>query len=217
MKTNKGFVPLLIIIIVAMVAGGGIYYYSKQEVKTTEPEVTTPTNTQATTTASSSATDAKDWKTYTNSKYGFSFNYPEKFEIKNDGPTGFKYGDITMSYQVVLQPRVSTDKAKLSVYISENANVDLNVTSTAPNKFSPSRDITKIKIGKGTNAINANMYDGGYEGDCGKIVEFKYNNNFFVVGFGDIYTGTDLDAKLFCKDTASINTILESFTFNGKN
>jgi hypothetical protein len=41
MKTNKGFVPLLIVLVVAIVAGGGIYYYSKQDIKIEQTETKT--------------------------------------------------------------------------------------------------------------------------------------------------------------------------------
>ena len=67
MKNSKrGFIPIvLLIIIVASAIGGGSYYYSQKA-----PSEEVETNTQATT------TQTTEWKTYTNSQYGFSLKYP---------------------------------------------------------------------------------------------------------------------------------------------
>jgi hypothetical protein len=77
MKINnqKGFiVPLLIAIIAVLLIGGGVYIYSNEKV---EAPIVVDTNvpTQATSTQATS-TQTSDWKTYTNTQYGFSFSYP---------------------------------------------------------------------------------------------------------------------------------------------
>ena len=65
MKNQKGFiVPLLLGIIAVLVIGGGVYIYQTQ--KAQAPAVDTgaqQTNSKA---------DTSNWKTYANSKYGFS-------------------------------------------------------------------------------------------------------------------------------------------------
>ncbi len=59
---QKGFIiPFLLVIIALIVIGGGVYIYNKNSVETPD----------------------KSSKTYTNTQYKFSFNYPSVFTISN--------------------------------------------------------------------------------------------------------------------------------------
>lgn len=60
---NKGFVAILILILVAAAALGGYLIYQNQS----KPPSPQPSPTSDT---------AANWKTYTNTKYGFSFKHP---------------------------------------------------------------------------------------------------------------------------------------------
>ncbi|MGB8816256.1 MAG: hypothetical protein WCC74_03455 [Minisyncoccia bacterium] len=65
---QKGFViPLLIGIIAVLIIGGGVYIYTNKKVAETPVAVQ---NTATTTSA------IKDWKTYTNKKFGYQIKYP---------------------------------------------------------------------------------------------------------------------------------------------
>lgn len=98
MKNNqkKGFiVPVLLAIIALLVIGGGVYVYQNkkaeaptvvdtgieqsdqiQQQTNTKPS---PVNTQ--TNNSLSQSDTSDWKTYTNSEYGFELKYPNDWKF----------------------------------------------------------------------------------------------------------------------------------------
>ncbi len=60
---QRGFIVPLLIVIAVLVIGGGIYFYSKNKAK----DITI---------------DTQNWKIYTNTKYGFSFKYPETWFIR---------------------------------------------------------------------------------------------------------------------------------------
>lgn len=108
MKYNKGFAPVIVLLIVlgVLAVGGGAYFVGKSSAPksdvsdnsnyfpTTEqnytPPVTSNTNSNTTlpvntpTNNSTPQTDTSNWKTYTNSQYGFSFKYPVSIkEIKS--------------------------------------------------------------------------------------------------------------------------------------
>lgn len=68
MNKQKGLAPLLIIILIALALGGYLLYQKQTKLIATPQPV-------ASTVASSSA-DISDWKTYTNTKYGFEIKYP---------------------------------------------------------------------------------------------------------------------------------------------
>jgi hypothetical protein len=116
MKTKQGFAPLIIILIIAALAiGGGVYYVKKNKT----PAVEVNTNTQSTTTVSTPDTSTKannqtnsntdsGWKTYTNSTYGYSFQYPSNWYVNTQysnqdytprGPAPYDYvgGDTSIS------------------------------------------------------------------------------------------------------------------------
>ncbi|KKR61711.1 hypothetical protein A2643_03555 [Candidatus Nomurabacteria bacterium RIFCSPHIGHO2_01_FULL_39_220] len=74
MKNQQGFiVPVLLGVIAVLVIGGGIYVYNKEKVETPAVDTQTPTvNTQI---------NNSNLKTYTDKKYGYSFQYPEKLSL----------------------------------------------------------------------------------------------------------------------------------------
>ncbi len=91
---QKGFVgPLVIAIIAVLAIGGGVYVYKNKKVKTlpvdTETQQTNtqtpPVNTQANN--SSSQVDTSNWKTYTNTKQGYSFQYPKELYLDTSNTT----------------------------------------------------------------------------------------------------------------------------------
>ncbi|HBA46112.1 TPA: hypothetical protein DEQ22_02420 [Candidatus Nomurabacteria bacterium] len=85
MKNNskKGFiVPMLLAIIALLVLGSGVYIYQNKKAKTpivvgNEEQQSniqiSPVNTQ---------TNNANWKTYTNTQYGFEFKYPSDYSLK---------------------------------------------------------------------------------------------------------------------------------------
>lgn len=77
---------LLIILAVIVVLGGGYLLYAKYGKSSTGTTTTSsPTATKPTTSNSSSTTSPSttaDWKTYTNSTYGYSIKYPSTYSAK---------------------------------------------------------------------------------------------------------------------------------------
>lgn len=79
-KGMSAVLAIVIIIVIVLIVGGAIWYwYSKTAVKDTAnmdiPEKTTSASASAS--PSASGTDETvGWKTYSNSTYGFSINYP---------------------------------------------------------------------------------------------------------------------------------------------
>lgn len=65
--SQKGFIVPLLLVIIALLLVGGAYVYTqpKQESQSAKTSTTETSNTQTT-----------DWKTYSNSKLGFEFQYP---------------------------------------------------------------------------------------------------------------------------------------------
>jgi len=60
MKNNKGVAPILMVLIIVgvLALGGGIYYFLVK--------------------------NSQNWKTYTNSDYGFEFKYPQTWQLNSD-------------------------------------------------------------------------------------------------------------------------------------
>lgn len=88
-NSQKGFVVPILIVIALLVIGGGIYYYSKNR----QPLA-----------LNYNGVETKDWKTYTNQKYGFSFNYPPTLTASELSPVG---ESVTVSNPVAINERGS--------------------------------------------------------------------------------------------------------------
>jgi hypothetical protein len=78
---NKNF---LVMFVVLLVLGGGVYAYVWQYQSNLASQEIAPTYT-------SRADSMVDWKTYTNTEYGFEFKYPASLYNKTD-----KYGPIAL-------------------------------------------------------------------------------------------------------------------------
>lgn len=71
MRKNEGFlVPILLVIIILLLVGGGAYVYKNK--KAEAPDVSNVDTSKETN---------SDFKTYTNTKFGYSFEYPSKLSI----------------------------------------------------------------------------------------------------------------------------------------
>ncbi|HEV7423773.1 MAG TPA: PsbP-related protein [Candidatus Paceibacterota bacterium] len=93
MKNNqKGFISLVLIgALVVVVAIGGYFVWSKKPSQSNQQQVsTTPASTST----------LADWKTYTNTKYGFEFNYPSNLVLDEFGGVdglGVKYFHVKLN------------------------------------------------------------------------------------------------------------------------
>ncbi|MDO8471814.1 MAG: PsbP-related protein [bacterium] len=90
-KMKSGFTVIEAVIIVVLIAVvvAGIAMTKKKQAVTTEPTAA-PATTEATKTETKTTTAAKtdkmaDWKTYSNTKYGFSFKYPSDWKMSENG------------------------------------------------------------------------------------------------------------------------------------
>ncbi|MFA6095658.1 MAG: hypothetical protein WC767_02335 [Candidatus Paceibacterota bacterium] len=76
MKNQRGFaVPLIVILILAFIGGGYAYTKISQKEKSATP------SDSSVVTAGGEAPAISDWKTYTNSQYGFQVNYPADWDV----------------------------------------------------------------------------------------------------------------------------------------
>ncbi len=91
MKTNNGFVvPVLLVIIILLLVGGGVYVY---KIKKAEAPVVVDTDIQ------NETNNTSNLKTYTNTKLGYSFLYPEKLSLATSGDT------VNLSHNIPFENR----------------------------------------------------------------------------------------------------------------
>lgn len=76
--SQKGLAPILIVVLIAVLAVGGYLLYNQQTKLTSAPQPTTQSTPAPSVNPTESAepVDISNWKTYTNSKYGYSVKYP---------------------------------------------------------------------------------------------------------------------------------------------
>lgn len=144
MNYKKGFIaPLLLILVAILVFGGGAYTYVQN--KQINQPVTVP---QATSTAQTSDSQAADWNTYRNDKYGFTLLFPKAWgksltvasqpERFSDGSAGesvmFNYGgDPLFTISVFTRSQWNLrlkDDYPNPVYLAENSSFVFAYTAT---------------------------------------------------------------------------------------
>lgn len=77
MNYKKGFIaPLFLALVALLILGGGAYVYV--QIKQIDSNAHNPPEITASTTQTSNP-QTTGWKTYTNAKYGFEFEYPDNF------------------------------------------------------------------------------------------------------------------------------------------
>ncbi len=122
--SQKGFAPILILIIIAVLIGGYLIYQNSQNQSKTIP-LPTPqlTSTPTATPESTNSAETTNWKTYTNTDYGFSFQYPSSLYLF----------DCSKDFYEV---------KPLYVHLSDNAKDDCNTTYKA---FLSSINVSVVK------------------------------------------------------------------------
>jgi hypothetical protein len=127
MRNQKGFTQIILILVIVVVAIGAAYYFGTLKNKSGLVSVVpTPTPiVKATQTPSPAEAKAQEgtanWKTYTNTKYGFSFKYPDGFQVKERASGYFVITTTSEnSFNGSLQEGISIDARLLGSY----ANID---------------------------------------------------------------------------------------------
>lgn len=127
---EKGFTPILILVIILIIAGivGGAFYFNKSLVKSSTQLQTTVPTMQLAKIATGSA-ETINWKTFQNSKYGFSLKYPSSWNVDNSEGMDMK-GNIAFGvYLRNFTPSAergtnaidkNLDKGKAQISISKN-------------------------------------------------------------------------------------------------
>lgn len=86
---QKGLAPILIVVLIAVALGGYLIY--SQQTKPTPPlpkPAIVPQTPQATPVPSPIPNETTNWKTYTNTKEGYSVGYPKEVSLEED-PYGY--------------------------------------------------------------------------------------------------------------------------------
>ena len=85
-NSQKSFAPIALIIILVILAGGGYFLLSqKSKVESPKQEAKEEQNVAVGNGNQIAEVDTKDWKTFTDVKQGYSFQYPEKLSLTTDG------------------------------------------------------------------------------------------------------------------------------------
>jgi hypothetical protein len=182
---QKGFVvPFIVAVVALLVVGGGYYFYSQ---KTKAP-------------AQNNLSDISDWKTCTNSQYGFQIKYPNSFigSVSEKAKAGgiLFYGE-------------NPNKLKLEGYFYNQFNPEtLNASSDSTFKKSEI-SVAGIKSYK-TESISCKM-------GCGSSnnIFIPYKNGAIVVGIsrGDGTEKTSELIKITDQENKLLDQIISTFKF----
>jgi len=122
-KNSKGFAPIVVLVLIIIV-GIVAYYFGTQKKK--PALLITPTPVLTTVPATNTIAN---WKTYTNTKYGYSIMYPQTWNIKSSGdPTGDgRCHDINTSPDLI---EISSEPMTNCIGIMDNREIMIQVVDT---------------------------------------------------------------------------------------
>jgi hypothetical protein len=132
-KPKKNYLNLILISFAFILFIGGVYYLGRQSVKNTEVPAVIPTITpdavlpQTNSVPTTVVDPTANWKTYTNSKFNFSFKYP--LELTYIADQSDQYVENGISNAMILvqnfdgsKPRTETSSDfQIVIYISNKA------------------------------------------------------------------------------------------------
>jgi hypothetical protein len=149
----------------------------------------------------SSSTDTSNLQTYTNTQYGFQFEYPKGMTITTlhvSGPTANSSGDDQFYIKELNDARL-VGVSKLPSGINNDADLISNLNSTQGSNFT---NVENSFFNLGNGIFN---YTNGQQNTCGEGGGYE-----IVIHNG--YEYTFLDYKN-CADAGQIDEIINTFTF----
>ncbi|GEM_PF-2798708 len=178
---KRGFAFLLILAVLGLIgiaATAGLYFVTKNSsLKTTTPAATNSAATNTTT------DENKDWKTYTNSEFGFSIKYPKDKIVENaktqdflnvsfGGDDGTGYGAPTPpDFSVLVYSKSNLDELTKVLSLQRGGTVTLSQNR----KYQKVGDI----VVDGTSASQLSLDLGTGEGSSVAVIQ-KGNFIYFI-------------------------------------
>ncbi len=132
---QKGLASILIVLLIAAAVGGYLVYSGK--ISLPQKQVTQTSKSDASP-APTGVDETANWKTYTNTKYGYSVKYPPDWSsgdgsfIAPGGQSGYGYSDVSIQ---VLSKSVNFDntnreKDTLEEYVKKDAGGETGPSKT---------------------------------------------------------------------------------------
>lgn len=185
-KPKTNYLNLILISVAFVFFLAGAYYLGQQSTKVVEVPTVVPTT--APVAVIPTVNPATNWKTYTDSKYGFSINYPSNFKFES------KEGIVNISDLRVAEPNCKRGGCYLGDYSLKLSLISIainqtNLKSIVGEKYKQEQnsaiDVTPLKLTKLNNypayyyeATGAERYSNYYVmSDSGAVLKLSFVNN----------------------------------------
>lgn len=184
MKKYNGFTPILVLIIVLIVGGVGFLVF-----KTNPPS---PFGSPKPSAEAATPDSISDWKTYENTKYEYSFKYPQGTTLQSTA-AGIGIVSPNPDSSEISFGLQNTNQERVQVYA-----IDYFATLINPNQW----DKTEVQI----------------NGESVEKYAYKQDKNQFLYRFKNQKTETQVDFTYKCSQCESKNSklfdqILSTFQF----
>jgi hypothetical protein len=187
---QKGVAPILVLLIIAVLGGLGFWGYKTEIIRISLPQK----ETASVSNSPSPTTDpTKDWKTYTDTTYNFSFKYPNSGSVK----TNSKRDDLLLggaSFHLnyndsEFRPQVS--EVYVNVFDNNNLDLDTWLEQNSTGKPFGSDDKKEysgyVNLGKGQLSGKSGVkFRDDVMGFTAHNIAVKWNNYIYVVGYVEV-------------------------------
>ena len=206
MKNQRGFAPVIVILVV-LIGFVGVYFLGTLKNK---PSTVNPTSSPVAVAKESAIPTVKpvattdltaDWKTYTNTKFGFSFKYPTDFKTTLSPTTGEEFNLVVDKKTNVSEMGFVPVQFSINMSRDEN-NMIRNITtlSQAEEIYKINRNQTRksILLDNKSAVTVAGLVEGLGPG-TGQFLSYtfvKLNNEVLIIQLGNKDYQTELNQIL---------------------
>lgn len=210
-KQKGYFLPIIGAVVILFTIAGGAYYFMRVKSSTAIPA---QTQTVIPTTQPSTIDETANWKTYTNSKYGYTLKYPSNWSLVEQ--LSGSYIDI-YDQPNITQPQlhdgswvkisISNDERQGRIQPSDsigtkkeiaNKVFEEKIADITLDKYSAFKTVSDILSGSQTDARPTTN------------IVAKIDSNTFVISF------SNPDKNQYEKDLNIFNEIISTFKFNNQ-
>lgn len=210
---QKGIVVLPVIIIVLLIGVVGYFIYQNTQLRQNNSQNQLPQASILTTTPTESLMESSptinpraNWKTYTNTKYGYTFKYPPEFTLDSYGQVSGEEGTIELTKannnpQTSILVDASISETSKSLYLDYKSRADGN---TATGQLIEGGSEVAVSMSEIQLANNI-AYQGVLESNTDILINILIERNNLIYGLQFI-----TEVK---EDKALFDQILSTFKF----
>jgi len=174
----------LVVVIVILLGAVGYFVFVKKSTPAAQQPTPIPTKTAQVSNSSTpiaTANPMAGWKTYTNSEFGYSLDYPSNWSLNAESTSN---GSISGNRLYILPPNPLSTQAvdeDFSILIRDASKESLNLTTERQKMQYPNQYVTYSETTVTIGGVTAYLYQKSNDDDSTKNILLAHNGYFYYI------------------------------------